>query len=102
MYLGLDWVAKYHFYLVFCMYVPFFLAFVLSCAFSGEGKSKETKAQLLRYMFGQLSWVMLILFVVVFQMRFAFHNILEGLFWFLAGELGKFEYLICPHRHIQD
>eukprot|EP00658_Telonema_sp_P-2_P033677 TRINITY_DN24668_c0_g1_i1.p1 TRINITY_DN24668_c0_g1~~TRINITY_DN24668_c0_g1_i1.p1 ORF type:complete len:513 (+),score=127.50 TRINITY_DN24668_c0_g1_i1:79-1539(+) len=83
LYFNLDAMARYHFYLVFSMYVPFFVAFVVSCAFSGEGKSKESKRQLLQYMFSQISWTLLILFVVVFQMRFVMYIITEGLFWFL-------------------
>eukprot|EP00656_Telonema_subtile_P015241 TRINITY_DN1795_c0_g1_i2.p2 TRINITY_DN1795_c0_g1~~TRINITY_DN1795_c0_g1_i2.p2 ORF type:complete len:284 (-),score=92.51 TRINITY_DN1795_c0_g1_i2:62-913(-) len=83
LFFNLQWLARYHFYIVFTMYVPFFVAFVLSCAFSGEGKSKESKRKLLQYMFSQISWVVLILFVVVFQMRFVMYMVLEGLFWFL-------------------
>jgi len=82
-YFQLDWLARYHFYIVFSMYVLFFVAFVVSCANSGVGKSKENKRQLLQYMFSQLSWMLLTLFVVVFQMRFVMYIILEGLFWFL-------------------
>jgi len=79
----LGWLVPYHFYFVFCLYVPFFLAFVFCCASSQTAKDKESRSQMLRYMFSRLSWMLLIIFVIVFQCRFVMYNILEGLFWFL-------------------
>jgi len=78
-----GWMIPYHMYLVFCLYVPFFLTFVCCCANSQTAQDKESRGQQLRYMFGRLSWLLLIIFVIVFQCRFVMYNVLEGIFWFL-------------------
>jgi phosphatidate cytidylyltransferase len=78
-----GFLIPYHMYLVFCAYVPFFLAFVFCCASSQTAKDKDSRSQLLRYMFARLSWLLLIIFVIVFQCRFVMYNVLEGIFWFL-------------------
>jgi len=79
----IGWMIPYHLYLVFCAYVPFFLAFVFCCASSQSAKDKESRSKLLKYMFARLSWLLLIIFVIVFQCRFVMYNVLEGIFWFL-------------------
>merc|ERR1711998_235885 len=59
---NLRLLEQYHFYLVFCLYVVFFLGFVLQLALTAAKKTRSdgNKVQLYKYQFTQLSWTLLI------------------------------------------
>lgn len=81
---NLRLLEQYHFYLVFCLYVVFFLGFVLQLALTAgkPNRSDGNKVQLYKYQFTQLSWTLLIIFLIVFQLTFVMQHILEGVIWF--------------------
>jgi len=73
---------QHHFYIVFCMYVGFFLGAVMQlAAIAAQDGSKEEKVHLYKYQFAQLSWTLLIVFLIVFQLVWITNHILEGVFW---------------------
>jgi phosphatidate cytidylyltransferase len=52
-------------------------------AYVAAGKGQDiSKVQLYKYQFTQLSWTLLVIFLVVFQLAFVTQHILEGVFWF--------------------
>jgi len=76
-------LLRFHFYLVFSMYCLFFMGFVMQLSLVAASAGKETKkVDLYKYQFMQLSWTLLIIFLVVFQLTFVAQHILEGVIWF--------------------
>jgi len=62
----------------------FFLGFVfqLATAAASDGNA-ASKREIYKYCFNQLTWTLLIVFLVVFQLRFVTQNVFEGLIWFV-------------------
>jgi len=70
--LDLAFLHKSHLLISFMLYVVGFVGFI-----------STLKKGSLKYQFGQLTWTLMTLLIVVGQSNFIIHNIFEGLFWFL-------------------
>lgn len=68
----IDLLHRYHLVVSFALYVSGFLGFVLTLR---KGSYK--------YQFGQLTWTLMTLLLVVGQSSLIINNIFSGLFWFL-------------------
>jgi len=68
----LETLERYHLVLSFACYVVGFILFILSL-----------RKGLYKYQFGQLTWTVMTLLLVVGQSNFAIQNIFKGLFWLL-------------------
>jgi len=80
---SIGWLVQYHFYLVFCLYIVFFMGFVAQLALTAARAGKNDKKVILyKYQFNQLAWTLFTIFIVVFQMAFITQHIFEGVFWF--------------------
>jgi len=63
---------RYHLVISFSFYVAGFITFILTL-----------KKDVYKYQFGQLTWTLMTLLMVVGQSNFSIQNIFKGLFWFL-------------------
>jgi len=68
----LEVFLRYHLAISFALYVIGFIAFIATL-----------KKGLLKYQFGQFTWTLMTLLIVVGQSNFIIQNIFKGLFWFL-------------------
>ncbi|OQR88262.1 phosphatidate cytidylyltransferase [Achlya hypogyna] len=70
-YSWLKWYSHYHSWVSFLLYALLFVFSVLSL-----------KKGYYKYQMGQLTWTIVTLCLIVFQMRYVLDNIFQGLFWF--------------------
>ncbi|EQC33991.1 phosphatidate cytidylyltransferase [Saprolegnia diclina VS20] len=67
----IKWYSHYHSWVSFSLYALLFVFSVLSL-----------KKGYYKYQMGQLTWTIVTLCLIVFQMRYVLDNIFQGLFWF--------------------
>ncbi|OQR93646.1 phosphatidate cytidylyltransferase [Thraustotheca clavata] len=70
-YVWIRWYSRYHSWISFLLYALVFVFSVLSL-----------KKGYYKYQMGQLTWTIVTLCLIVFQMRYVLNNIFQGLFWF--------------------
>jgi phosphatidate cytidylyltransferase len=70
-YYYLDFMLRSHLAISFTLYVVGFIAFIVTL-----------EKDYYRYQFGQLTWTLMTLMLVVGQSNFVIRNILKGMFWY--------------------
>jgi len=69
---SLEFMSRSHLAISFTFYISGFIFFILTL-----------KKNLYKYQFGQITWTLMILLVVVGQSHFIIQNIFKGLIWFI-------------------